>query len=61
MICCLGMLTNYNLYERLDKKRLDELNIELRINEEDKELLGDEVEESSKDKVVEKEFEIFEL
>ena len=39
------------------QKRLEELNIELRINEEDKELLGDEVEESSKDKVVEKEFE----
>ena len=39
------------------QKRLDELNIELRINEEDKELLGDEVEENSKDKVTEKEFE----
>ena len=39
------------------QKRLDELNIELRINEEDKELLGDEVEENSKDKVLEKEFE----
>ena len=39
------------------QKRLDELNIELRINEEDKELLGDEVEENSKDKVMEKKFE----
>ena len=42
---------------RAKQKRLDELNIELRINEEDKELLGDEVEENSKDKVLEKEFE----
>ena len=38
------------------QKRLDELNIELRINEQEKELFGNEVEENSKDKTPQKEF-----
>ena len=38
------------------QKRLDELNIELKLNEQEKEILGDEVEDNSKDKLIEKEF-----
>ena len=44
-------------YLQEKQKRLDELNIELKLNEQEKEIFGDEVEENSKDKVLEKEFE----
>ncbi|MBQ3408105.1 MAG: DEAD/DEAH box helicase family protein [Clostridia bacterium] len=38
------------------QKRLDELNIELKLNERDKEILGNEVEDNNKDIAIEKEF-----